>query len=73
MGKKSLSFGQRIITAPTSKINGDIADDRPICGNTIVTQGSIVFTKNHIFDPMQAILNSLMLTNPIGKGSSLWN
>ncbi len=49
MGKKSFRLGQRIVTALASKIDGDIADDRPISGNIIVTQGSRIFTKSHIF------------------------
>lgn len=52
--------GYDSLTTLGSEIDGDIADDRPIGGSIIVTQWSIVFTKNQVFDPMQSILNSPM-------------
>jgi hypothetical protein len=42
MGKKSFRLGERIITTLASKVDGDIADDRPIGGSIIITQRRIV-------------------------------
>jgi len=41
MGKKSFGLGQRIIATLTSKIDGDIADNRPVGGGMIFLKGSI--------------------------------
>ena len=48
MGKKSFRLGERIITTLASKIDGNIADNRPIGGSIIVTEGSHIFAKNYI-------------------------
>jgi hypothetical protein len=46
MGKKSFGLGQRIIATLTSKIDGDIADNRPVGGGMIIPEGSSIFAKN---------------------------
>ena len=50
MGKKAFRLSQRIITTLASKIDGNIADNRPIGGSIGVIEGGSIFTKNHIFD-----------------------
>ncbi len=51
MGKKSFRLGQRIVTALASKIDGNIADNRPIGGSIGVSEWGSIFTKNYIFHP----------------------
>ena len=63
MSKKSLGFGKGIIATETSKIDGDIADNRPVGSGIVIPEESRIFSKNHIFDPMQTVLNSPMRAN----------
>ena len=50
MGKKSFRLGQRIIATIASKIDGNIADNRPIGGSIGVTKWGSINTCNYIFD-----------------------
>jgi hypothetical protein len=49
MSKKSLGFGKGIIARHPRDIDGDIADNRPIGGSIIISEGSRIFAKNYIF------------------------
>lgn len=69
MGKKSFGLGQRIVATHAGDIDGNSADNRPVSGSIVVLEGSGIFAKNYIFDPMQAVFNSPMLTNFISKYS----
>ena len=67
MGKKSFGNGSRIIATHTSDNDGDSADKRPIGGGIVVPEGSGIFAKNHILNPMQAIFNPPVPANPLSE------
>ena len=67
MGKKSFGFSKGIIARYPSKINDDIADNRPVGGGIVIPKESSIFAKNHILYPMQTILNPPMRANSLGK------
>lgn len=67
MGEKAFSNSSGIIATHTRDIDSNSADERPVGGSIIVTEGSGIFTKNYILDPMQSIFNSPMFTNPLCK------
>ena len=50
MSEKTFSFGEGIIATHPSDIDGDSADKRPVGGSIVVSEGSKIFSKNHIFE-----------------------
>ena len=67
MTKKTLGNGSRIISTHTRNIDNKRADERPVGSGIIVLKGSGIFAQKHILNPMQTILNSPVLTNPLRK------
>lgn len=67
MSKKTFSLGEKSVATHTREIDGNIADSRAIGSSIVVTQWSRILAKNYILNPVQTILNSPMLANPISK------
>ena len=53
MSQEPLGFSQRMITIMTGDIDGDILNYWPVGSRIECSKGSLVFSKNHIFDPVQ--------------------
>jgi len=64
MREKTFGLGEGIIATHPSNIDGDSADERPVGSSVVVFKGSSIFSKKHIFDPMQTIFNPPMPSNP---------
>lgn len=50
MTKKTLGFGQGIISPHTRDIDSEGADERPVGGSIEVLKGCAIFAKNHILN-----------------------
>ncbi|PSB28722.1 hypothetical protein C7B82_12785 [Stenomitos frigidus ULC18] len=72
MGNTTLSFGDRDLTVQSKEIERPSANQSPVFGSMSELEGTIIFTKDDIFDPMETVFNTPMPSNPHGKLSCAW-